>query len=145
MKTLHRVSLRKLGPHPPGGRSGGGGMRLKDAKYLVGCKGTESRNVAVCVCLSLVWIECQLLAFTVRQGDKPNTKFELQIRISYSRGYQIMGHKPAGHLQVLKNYVKLVVSTHNFGKSLRFNMIFQYPVQHFREYFVSTGTFHSLL
>jgi len=58
------------------------GRRLKDAKYLVGCKGTENRRLAAHLCL--VWIECQLFAFTLHRGAKPNMKFELQIVIGFS-------------------------------------------------------------
>jgi hypothetical protein len=49
MKTPRRVSLGNSG----GGHTlPGGRMGMKDAKYLVGCKGTENRNVDVCVCVS---------------------------------------------------------------------------------------------
>jgi hypothetical protein len=87
-------------------------------------------------CLSpLVWIECQLLALTVRPGDKPNTRFELQIRIGSGRGSHIMGQKPPGVRQALENYLKSVVSTHNFGKWLRVNTIFcQYSAEYFANF-----------
>jgi hypothetical protein len=97
-------------------------MGLKDAKYLVGCRGTESRNVALSLSLSLVWIECQLLAFTLRPGDKQNTKFELQIRTGCCGGSQIMGLEPARGRHVRQNYSKSVVYTNNFGKSLIFSV-----------------------
>jgi hypothetical protein len=64
------------GRHPPGRVAGGS---VKDAKYLVGRRGTESRPPALY--LFLVCIGCQLLAFTVRWGLIGNTKFELRIRI----------------------------------------------------------------